>query len=107
MKKHVPSFEDFLNEGYRFKGKDLYPEWVQAKDIAGGIRNVRDITQGSSYVILEPGMDVWQAEWEYQGKKGGKHIFVSSVQFSDVEPLEYTDAELKDAVKNAEIFLMK
>jgi hypothetical protein len=107
MNNYIPSFGDFVNEASRFKGKEIFPDWVAPRDIAGAIRKSKNLTQGANYVIFEPGMNVWQAEWEYQGVKAGKHVFVSSVQFSDTEPLEFTGPEMENAINNAEVFLMK
>lgn len=97
-----------VNEASRFKGKEIYPNWVTPDQMKGMVRNVRDLTKGALYAILEPGMDVWQAEYEYAGKAGPMHLFKSTAQGTgDESDMEFTDAELNDLVKSAEISLME
>ena len=97
-----------VNEASRFKGREIYPDWVTPDQMKGMIRNVRDLTKGALYAILEPGMNVWQAEYEYAGKAGPMHLFKSTAQGTgDESDMEFTDAELNDLVKSAEISLME
>ena len=100
--------EDEVNEAQKFKGKEIFPNWVKARELKGMIRKESDLTKGARYALLDLGLDVWQAEYEYEGKVGPMHIFKSTAQgTSDDSNIEFSDAELKDAVKNAEVVLME
>ena len=100
--------EDEVNEAQKFKGKEIFPNWVKAKELKGMIRKESDLTKGARYALLDLGLDVWQAEYEYEGKVGPMHIFKSTAQGTgDDSNIEFSDAELKDAVKNAEVVLME
>ena len=100
--------EDEVNEAQKFKGKEIFPNWVKARELKGMIRKESDLTKGARYALLDLGLDVWQAEYEYEGKVGPMHIFKSTAQGTgDDSNIEFSDAELKDAVKNAEVVLME
>ena len=102
------AIENKVNEASKFKGKEIYPDWVSPNQMKGMIKNIKDLTKGALYAILEPGMDVWQAEYEYAGKVGPMHLFKSTAQgTNDENDLEFTDSELKDAIKHVEIALME
>lgn len=96
-----------IDEASRWKGKEIYPNWVKPKDIGGFIKKESDLEVGSQYVLLDLGMNVWQAEYEYIGKVGPMHQFKVTDQFAgDTEPIEYSDEDLKDAIKDKEIASM-
>ena len=103
--KHVPSFDEFLNEGKQtYKGREVFPDWIVVnRDFGKVIKNPTELKAGAEYILWEPGMDTWQAEYIYQGQTGGKYIFNSSTQFGDGEPMEFTTAELADYIKNGNI----
>jgi hypothetical protein len=97
-----------VNEARTFKGKEIFPNWVNSNELKGIIRKESDLTKGARYALLDLGLDVWQAEYEYEGKVGPIHIFKSTAQGTgDDSNIEFSDRELKDAVKNAEIALME
>jgi tRNA threonylcarbamoyladenosine modification (KEOPS) complex Pcc1 subunit len=106
--EHSVAIENKVNEASKWKGKEIYPNWVTPKDIGSFVKNDKELKKGSLYVLLDLGMDVWQAEYEYIGKIGPMHQFKVTDQFAgDTEPIEYTDKELKDAIKDKEIALME
>jgi mannose-6-phosphate isomerase-like protein (cupin superfamily) len=94
---HIKSFSDFLTEAKQYKGRDVYPNWINpSKDFGSPIKNVGDLEVGSFYVLRDPGSDDWHAEYVYRGKKGGKHRFATD----DAEDVEFTDSELNSEIKN-------
>ena len=48
-------------------------------------------------------MNVWQAEYIYNGKKAGMHVFTSTTQFSDGGPMEFAEKELEKYIKEENI----
>ena len=93
-----------VNESKLYKGKEVLPDWIDPKrDFGSPIKNAKELKVGAEYIIYEPGMDNWQAENIYQGYTGGIHIFNSSTQFGEAEPLELTDKDLASAIKDGEI----
>lgn len=97
-----------ISEASKWKGKEIYPNWVKPSDIGEFIKRPTDLVVGKEYVLLDLGMDVWQADYEYIGKVGPMHQFKVTDQFAgDTEPIEYTDKELKDAIKDKEIAVME
>jgi hypothetical protein len=106
LKKKVDALKEStgLNEAKTYKGKEVLPDWIDPKrDFGAPIKNAKELKVGAEYIIYEPGMDNWQAENIYQGYTGGIHIFNSSTQFGEAEPLELTDKDLASAIKDGEI----
>jgi hypothetical protein len=93
-----------VNEGKSYKGREVLPNWIDPnRDFGKPVKNRRELKSGAEYILWEPGMDTWQAEYIYQGQTGGKHIFNSSTQFGDGEPMEFTDAEIDEYIKSGDI----
>jgi hypothetical protein len=107
--KNLHTFEEFLNENLnegvkKYKGREVYPDWIDPKrDFGAPVKSIKDLKQGAEYILWEPGMDVWQAEYIYNGKKGGMHIFTSTTQGGNTEPLEYNEPDLLDYIKSGDI----
>jgi len=100
--------DESIDEASRWKGKEIFPNWVKPNELSGLIKKEKDLEKGSMYALLDLGLDVWQAEYEYEGKVGPIHIFKSTAQgTSDDSNIEFTDSELKDALKNLEIAVME
>ena len=100
--------ESVVTEASRWKGKEIFPTYVKPNDISGLIKKEKDLEKGTLYAILDLGMDQWQAEYEYEGKIKNLHKFKSTVQFANPDTdIEFTDSELKDALKNLEIAVME
>lgn len=93
-----------VNEA-KFKGKDILPKSYDADIFGDVIKNVNDIKRGNNYVILDIGMDQWQADMVYKGFMNNTHIFLSGEQFDDLE-MQYSKAELADAIKSKQIYDM-
>jgi len=106
LKKKVDALRESteLDESKLYKGKEVLPDYIDPRrDFGAPVKNSKELKVGAEYVIYEPGMDNWQAENIYQGYTGGIHIFNSSTQFGEAEPLELTDKELESAIKDGEI----
>lgn len=105
----LKSFNEFINESLNERvkthnGREVYPEWIDPKrDFGAPVKSIKDLQQGAEYILWEPGADAWQAEFLYNGKKGGKHVFTSTTQMSNLEPMEFTDSELGDYIKSGDI----
>ena len=91
-----------VNEGKKFKGREVLPNWIDPNRHFGAVVNkIKDLKPGAEYILWEPGMDVWQAEWIYQGQSGGKHIFNDSNKESD--PMVFTEAELDEYITSGDV----
>ena len=107
--KHIHTFSSFLseslNEGVRkHKGREVYPKWIDPKrDFGAPVKDVKDLTPGAEYVLWEPGMDTWQAEYIYQGYTDGKHRFNSADKQTGGEPIVFTDSEMKEYIKDGDV----
>lgn len=98
--KNLLTFNEFLNESKTYKGDDVYPDWIDpSRDFGKPLKSVRELKVGAEYIIWEPGMRVWHAEYIYQGYTGGKFIFNSATQFDDGGPMEFTDTEMAFDIK--------
>ena len=96
-----------INEASRWKGKEIFPNWVKPSDIQGYVKSIRDLVDGRDYVIYEPGMDSWQAEYEYVGRDQGEYVFRSSSQFSTAPDERFTEKELAAMIKDLELAIME
>jgi hypothetical protein len=109
--KNIPTFESFVNESKinesvkKHNGREVYPEWIDPKrDFGAPVKALRDLKQGAEYILWEPGMDCWQAEFIYNGKKGGMHVFTSSTQGSmEDDTLSFNEPDLLDYIKSGDI----
>ena len=98
--------DDEVSEASRWKGKEIYPNWVKPSDIEGYVKKESDLEVGRDYVLYEPGMDNWQAEYTYKGKIKGEYVFSSSSQFSTAPDERFTRKELDAMIKDFD-FLYK
>ena len=96
-----------LTEASRWKGKEIYPNWVKPSDIEGFVKDKDDLEVGKDYVLFEPGMDSWQAEYTYKGKIKGEYTFSSSAQFSTSPDERFTRRELDSMIKDLELAVME
>ena len=96
-----------VNEVSRWKGKEIFPNWVKPSDIQGFVKSIRDLVDGRDYVIYEPGMDSWQAEYEYVGRDQGDYVFRSSSQFSTSPDERFSGKELAGMIKDLELAIME
>lgn len=94
-------------EASRWKGKEIFPNWVKPSDIQGYVKSIRDLVDGRDYVIYEPGMDSWQAEYEYVGRDQGEYVFRSSSQFSTAPDERFSGKELAAMIKDLELAVME
>ena len=99
--------ESIVVEASRWKGKEIFPKWVKPSDIKGYVKSINDLVDGQDYVFYEPGMNSWQAEYEYVGKKQGEHIFKSSAQFSTSPEERFSEKELVAMIKDLELAVME
>ena len=56
--------EEAIDEASRWKGKEIFPNWVKPNELSGLIKKEKDLEKGSMYALLDLGLDVWQAEYE-------------------------------------------
>ena len=103
--KNLRTFEEFLNESVKkYDGLEVYPDWIDPnRDFGNPIKDVKELKAGAEYILHEPGMNVWQAEYIYQGKKGRYHIFQSSSPHGDGVDMEYTEYQLEDEIKDKRV----
>jgi hypothetical protein len=41
--KHIPSFDEFVNESAKFKGREVLPDWIDPRrDFGAPVKNVKD-----------------------------------------------------------------
>lgn len=100
--KHIKLFEQFINESVKkYDGLEIYPDWIDPRDFGDPVNNISQLKKGVEYILHEPGMNVWQAEYTYQGKRGSSHLFTSS---NDGPDMEYTENELKAEIKDNKIY---
>ena len=107
--KNIPTFEAFVNESInesvkKHNGREVYPDWIDPRrDFGAPVKSIKDLKQGAEYILWEPGMDVWQAEFVYNGKKGGMHLFSSSTQFGSDDTMSFNEPDLLDYIKSGDI----
>jgi len=85
-------------------GKDIFPDWIHDDDFGDRLESIGDLITDTNYIIWEPGMDVWQAEYRYVGVVDGKHVFASNIQFDNNQDMVFTDAELQEYIDGEHIF---
>ena len=91
-----------VNEAKVYKGREVYPDWINpARDFGAAILNKRELKVGAEYILWDPGMDTWQAEFIYQGHTGGKYIFNDSN--GEAEPMDFTESELEEYISSGDI----
>jgi len=108
--KNTKTFDEFVNEDYqidegRFKGKQLYPNWISPDDISDmPVNNINDLTVGQTYVILDYGDLSYHGDYKLENIKSGNYIFIDSSMHSQGGELEYSRMEIKDAIKSGDIY---
>lgn len=104
MKKYIPTFDRFINESKTYKGREIFPDWINpSRDFGKPLKSIKELKVGAEYILWEPGENTWQAEYIYQGQSGGKFIFNSSTQFGDGRPMEFTEGEIDEYIKKGDI----
>jgi hypothetical protein len=104
LKKKVDALRESvsLDESKKYKGREVFPNWIDpSRDFGAPVSKSKDLKPGAEYILWEPGMDVWQAEWIYQGHTGGKHIFNDSNK--EAEPMVFTDSELEEYITSGDV----
>jgi len=94
-----------LESSKKYKGYEVYPDWIDPKrDFGNPVKSVYDLKPGAEYILWEPGMETWQAEYIYQGHTGGNHIFNPLSQNAiGGEAMVFTDYELAEYIKDGYI----
>tara|TARA_Y100000389_G_scaffold2066_1_gene2078 strand:- start:778 stop:1632 length:855 start_codon:yes stop_codon:yes gene_type:complete len=94
----------FINEASRWKGKDLYPNWVKPGDInTMPVKNINDLTIGLSYVIRDYGDDAYHGDYELREVEKN-YVFVDSAMHSQGGEMIFTKKEMLDAIKSGDIY---
>ena len=106
-KPNGDKMDEGINEASRWKGKEIYPDWVKPSDLDGFVKSINDLEEDQDYAFYEPGMDSWQAEYTYMGRRPNGYQFRSSAQFS-TSPDEFFDKKtLANMIKDLELVKMK
>ena len=91
-----------VNESKKYKGREVLPNWIDPKrDFGAPVKALKDLQPGAEYILWEPGMDTWQAEFIYQGQTGGEHIFNDSNKEADT--MSFSEPDLLDYIKSGDI----
>jgi len=87
------------------KGREVYPNWIDPKrDFGAPVKTLSDLKQGAEYILWEPGMDVWQAEFIYNGKRDGMYLFTSSTQGAmDDDTMSFNEPDLLEYISSGDI----
>ncbi len=102
--KRVKAKTITVNEASRWKGKDLYPNWVKPGDInTMPVKNINDLTVGLSYVIRDYGDDAYHGDYELR-EVGKNYVFVDSAMHSQGGEMIFTKKEMLDAIKSGDIY---
>tara|TARA_Y100000389_G_scaffold204268_1_gene255980 strand:- start:512 stop:832 length:321 start_codon:yes stop_codon:yes gene_type:complete len=102
--KNFKSFDDFINESSRWKGKDLYPNWIKPRDINPmPVKNIKNLEVGQTYVIFDQGANAYNGDYELR-EVGRNYIFVDSSMHSQGGEIEYTQKEMLEAIQSGEIY---
>jgi len=109
----IKRFEDFTNENEddvegdaqpgKYEGKDILPDWVTADNFGEPVKDAAELKVGSQYIIYEPGMDNWQAEYEYEGMEDGAHKFSDQSSPQNENSMDFSEQELNDMIGKGEI----
>ena len=51
--------EESIDEASRWKGKEIFPNWVKPNELSGLIKKEKDLEKGSMYALLDLGLDVF------------------------------------------------
>ena len=106
----VHVMDEGINEASRWKGKEIYPDWVKPSDLDGFVKSINDLEVGKDYAFYEPGMDSWQAEYTYKGTVGSGagfgYKFTSQIEPSPPEEF-FSKADMADMIKDLELVKMK
>lgn len=85
-------------------GKQIFPDYIHSDDFGDALKSISGLVVGNTYIIWEPGLDVWQAEYAYKGVVNGEHLFESNIQFSNNVDVTFTDAQLEEYIADEHIF---
>ena len=89
MKRHIPTFEQFVNEATDADG--FNPQTASQGDIViKTILSLDELLPGKEYILTIDGKA--NNDMMYSGYTGGVHIF--NEEDHNAEPVSFTDAEL-------------
>lgn len=93
MKRHIPTFEQFVNEATDADG--FNPQTASQADIVlKTILSLDELLPGKEYILTIDGKA--NNDMIYQGVTGGVHIF--NEEDHNAEPVSFTDAELSTII---------
>jgi len=101
-----------INEVSKYKGKEIYPDYLTAKDFGSQITDISQLKKGNLYFLLDTGVNDWQGEYELK-KIGSKYFFEDTkgdwghTSTGKGNDLTYTKDELIDSINNGEIYNQK
>ena len=95
-----------INEA-KYKGKDILPKWLGKDNIGKAVKSVRELKEGSRYIIWEGGMDTWNGEYKYSYDKVAKEYLFDDASGPYVDPyaqMTFTKEEIEEYVKDKLIY---
>ena len=98
IKRHVPTFEQFVNEATDVDG--FNPEFNEDNDAVGlALTTIDELTPGKEYKLTLDGDEM--DDMVYQGQTGGEHIF--NDEDANVEPIRLSDEEIASMIEAGDI----
>lgn len=88
--------KESVNEGAKFKGADIFPNWLTAEDFGDKVKSEKDLNLKANYIIKDPGDNSWHGDYEFRGIEGDDYVFVDAAQFSQGGEYLIGKKELKD-----------
>ena len=101
-----------MTENSKYKGKDIWPDELDANDFGSKVTDIRQLKKGNMYFLLDSGMGDWHGEYKLT-KIGSTYFFEdmtgdwghsSSGKGND---LDYTKDEIIGSIKDGHIYNQK
>lgn len=93
MKKHIPTFEEFIAENYDAQGFDPQKE-VDQDTLMAPIKSASELTPGKEYQVSVDGETM--TDMIYQGQSGGEYIF--NEMDHNEEPARFSEEAMMDII---------
>jgi len=101
--ENLMTFDEFVNEQKvneaKYGTNHLKDQGVAIGNI---IKKESELKVGDEYCIVDLGLAEWNGGWVLKSTDKGVYKFESNLAPDDNETIEYTKAELKDAIKGKE-----
>jgi len=102
MKKIVPTFDEFINEGQSYGTKHLSS---QGSSIGQILKSIKDLKKGKVYCIVDFGLNEWNGGWKLNIVSGDTYTFESilGAPNSKADTEDFSKDELEDLIKDKAI----